>query len=376
MRSETYEDPVITANLVTSAPRRFVLVTGAGRSGTSTVAGALSYLGLHLPQPVLATNRSNPRGFFESFWAIQFHRRIMQLANIDTVDARPEAVDLIQDVLRPEHVDEVAEWLTGEAVHAPQVVVKDPRSAWMPGVWADAADRAGLQIGYLTMLRHPAEVVGSRATYYAKGDAEAVRDYQVTNIARWVNANLVTERQTRGRPRVFLRYFDLIEAWRVAMALVRDDLGLTYNTDLGSERRHPVDDFVDPGLRRHQVTWDDLAIPVELQAVAEETWLACTMLADKHGHNEEAEARLDELSRRYADLVRDARAIARDVAAASANDARMKAVRRTRARTQRRMREQRAPVPREPQEPLTVAADVRRVASRIASGLRRRLTRT
>lgn len=382
MRSETYEDPVITANLVTSAPRRFVLVTGAGRSGTSTVAGALSYLGLQLPQPVLATNQSNPRGFFESFWAIQFHRRIMEQANIDTVDARPEAVDLVQEVLRPEHLEEVRQWLATEAERAPQVVVKDPRSAWMPGLWATAADRAGLQPGFLTMLRHPAETIGSRATYYAKGDDAAVRDYQVTNMAKWVNASLITERQTRGRPRVFLRYFDLIEDWRSAMSVVRDDLDLTFNTDLGSGSEHPVDGFIDPSLRRHRVTWDELDMPAELRAVAEGTWRASCTLADGHGHDEQAEAELDDLSRRFAALFRDARAITKDVAAARATAARRRAVRQARARAGERAAGEgpaaQQPAARQPaaQRPTGTARRLRHLASRAVSAARRRSSRT
>jgi len=375
MRSETYEDPVITNNLVRSAPRRFVLVTGAGRSGTSTVAGALNYLGVHLPQPVLATNKSNPRGFFESFWAIQFHRRIMEQANIDTVDARPEAVDLVQDVLRPEHLEELRQWLAAEAERAPQVVVKDPRSAWMPRLWASAADQAGLRPGYLTMLRHPAETIGSRATYYAKGDEAAVRDYQVTNMAKWVNASLVTERQTRGRPRVFLRYFDLIEDWRSAMGVVRDDLDLTFNTDLQPGREHPVDGFIDPSLRRHRVTWDELDMPAELRAVAEGTWVASCELADRHGHDEQAEAELDDLSRRFAALFRDARAITKDVAAARAAAARKRAARRTRARAENRAAGD-APEGAAGGQPVGGAARVRRLASRAVSAARRRASRT
>ncbi len=367
MRSETYEDPVITANLVTSAPRRFVLVTGAGRSGTSTVAGALNYLGIHLPQPVLATNESNPRGFFESFWAIQFHRRIMEEANIDTVDARPEAVDLVREVLRPEHLEEVRQWLAAESERVPQVVVKDPRSAWMPGLWAAAAGQAGLQPGFLMMLRHPAETIGSRATYYAKGDEAAVRDYQVTNMAKWVNASLTTERQTRGRPRVFLRYFDLIEDWRAAMCVVRDDLDLTFNTDLGSGVQHPVDGFIDPSLRRHRVTWDEMEMPAELRAVAEGTWLACNTLADRHGHDEQAEAELDDLGRRFAALYRDARAITKDVAAARATAARKRALRQARARVEKRVGDH-EPARRRPAEGAT---SLRRLVSRALSAVRR-----
>ena len=57
-----------------------MLVTGAGRSGTSTAAGALHMLGFHLPRPVLHANESNPKGFFESRWPVRFHRRLMERA--------------------------------------------------------------------------------------------------------------------------------------------------------------------------------------------------------------------------------------------------------------------------------------------------------
>ena len=36
---------------VSSGKRRIVFVVGSGRSGTSTVSGALQGLGLHVPQP-------------------------------------------------------------------------------------------------------------------------------------------------------------------------------------------------------------------------------------------------------------------------------------------------------------------------------------
>jgi hypothetical protein len=43
-----------------------VLVAGAGRSGTSTVAGILQRLGLVVLKPEVLTDATNPRGFSES----------------------------------------------------------------------------------------------------------------------------------------------------------------------------------------------------------------------------------------------------------------------------------------------------------------------
>ena len=57
-----------------------VLVTGTGRSGTSTISGTLHHLGLAVPGPFLGANKSNPKGFFESTWAVEFHQKIARAA--------------------------------------------------------------------------------------------------------------------------------------------------------------------------------------------------------------------------------------------------------------------------------------------------------
>ncbi len=319
-------------DLVQSVPRRFVLVTGAGRSGTSTMSGGLNHLGVHSPRPSLGANASNPRGFFEPKWAINFHRRILDRAAINTFDGRPDAVGRIQAVLSRKHEDEIVAWLSEELEHAPQIVVKDPRSSWMPLLWSAAAARLDMPTGFVAMLRHPAEVVGSRATYYAKGDGQGVRRYQVMSVARWVNANLITERQTRGRTRTFVRYDDLIEDWRRVMGVVQRDFDLRFNGDITSGARHSVDAFIDPSLRRHRVTWADLDVPAHLREIADETWRLCSRLGDSRGSDEEAQAGLDELSDRYRSLYDDAAAISHDAAAADGRLARKKAVRETRAK--------------------------------------------
>ncbi len=53
--------------------RTLLLVTGTGRSGTSTMSGTLHHLGLHVPGPYLGANESNPKGFYESRWSVRFH---------------------------------------------------------------------------------------------------------------------------------------------------------------------------------------------------------------------------------------------------------------------------------------------------------------
>ena len=81
-----------------------------------------------------------------------------------------------------------------------------------------AAIRTGATPVFATMLRPPAEVVGSKQKYYANrlGSSHLA--------ASWLNMLLHTERATRESVadggRVFVRYGDLLDDWtRVVMQL-------------------------------------------------------------------------------------------------------------------------------------------------------------
>ena len=291
-----------------------VLITGAGRSGTSTMAGMLHHLGLFVPGPYLSANESNPKGFFESRWSVRFHNPITKDAEIHIFDARPDAFDRVQQTLTPERRTRLADFLRVQSEHSDQVVVKDPRSVWTQSLWRDAAGDAGLQMRCVTMLRHPAEVVGSRTTYYGgAGDDEAQRrQYSTLNVARWINSSLISERETRGQRRAFVRYPDLLDDWRGVMAGVADDLELRYDADLSAAGHHPVDDFIDPSLRRHAVTWEEVATPPALRDLAEAVWQQLQVLTDSHDTVPAASNRLDALAGEYECMLADAQAISRD----------------------------------------------------------------
>jgi hypothetical protein len=290
-----------------------VLITGTGRSGTSTMSGTFDQLGLHVPGPYLGANRSNPKGFFESTWSVTFHKQITSGSGINDFDARPEAFDLAQGAVTEELRAELRKFLTRESAEHEQVVVKDPRSVWAQKVWQEAAEQAGLEIVFISMLRHPAEVVGSRTTYYARAaDEAAQRSYETFNVARWVNSSLVSERETRGQRRAFVSYVDLLVDWRPVLAGLAEDLGLTYNVDVAGGGASGVDEFIDPDLRRHQVTWDDLEVPASLQSIAQAVWDDLLALQAGHGADAKASEDLDLQAQRYRALFTAAADIAHD----------------------------------------------------------------
>lgn len=315
-----------------------ILVTGAGRSGTSTVAGVINQLGFYVPQPVLEANASNPKGFFESTWPLWFHRRLMDAANMEQIDGRPEAAELIAETVTPEVHAELESWLRAEFASHEHIVVKDPRSAWLPDLWNDVGHRVGVDTGFVTMLRHPAEIVGSRATYYGKRNELRLeaRPFAIVNLCGWINVNLVAERRTRSLPRVWVRYEDLLSDWRAAATRIRDGLDLPFDDRLLQGRPNAIDDFVDEGLRRHAPQWPEGedALPPSLCEVAELVWNAgCLIARAPTGRDDEAEQMLAEARERYDHLYDDAVAIARDHTAARIRLARRRATRRARRET-------------------------------------------
>ena len=62
----------------------------------STTSGCTS------PGPYLGANESNPKGFFESKWAVKFHKQITVAARINDFDSRPAAFELAQAAITDE----------------------------------------------------------------------------------------------------------------------------------------------------------------------------------------------------------------------------------------------------------------------------------
>lgn len=340
--------------------KQLVLVTGAGRSGTSAVAGTLHMLGFHVPRPVLRVNATNPKGFFESRWPVRFHRGLMDRAVIEQTDGRPVAARLVADQVDEPAREALRTWLRTQFEHAEDVVVKDPRAAWVPALWADEAAALGGRTGFVTMLRAPAEVVRSRQSHYHQNRPHMDEyGFGVMNLAGWVNANLTVERLTRGRSRSVLRYDDLRSDWRSAMRVVRDDLGLRLNHPLTDEPHAEVDAFVEPELNRHVGTWDGLDLPDELVTIADGVHEQLSLLADRHGDDEAVCAAMDRWSEQYAALYRRSQAIAVDATTAEARAA------RRRGRTEGRTEAERAALER------SWPARARRLGDRVGRRVRR-----
>jgi hypothetical protein len=293
-----------------------LLVTGSGRSGTSSVAGALKRLGLHVPQPEVPADEKNPRGYYEPEWVTEFHKRVLNPVPVRTIDTRPTAGAIAAEAgSQPSVEAELRSWLS-EQLDEPQILVKDPRAFWILPVWTRVAAELGASVSTLTMLRHPTEVVRSRDSAYLTEQTPTFRRQRETaNVAAWVNAAFETERSTRSLDRAFVRYADLLADWRTALHRAGKQAGLTYNADLTTGEPHDVDQFIDAKLNRSAITWDDIAVPAQLRDLAERTWQAMNTLVESP-NDDDAIALLSGLQEEYVELFDFSEAIAMDATTA------------------------------------------------------------
>jgi len=283
----TSEDP--------APQRRLVLVAGAGRSGTSTVAGILQRLGLVVPAPEVVSDETNPRGFSESQWVVDFHDDLLMHANVQVSDARPDAWTRTSAFAeRPGATRLLTNWLEEQFAESDQLLIKDPRISWFLPLWTTIARRVGAEPSFITMLRPPAEIVGSKRTYYNSFLQDA------HGVAAWLNMLLNTERATRGSARSFVRYHDLLGDWEPVITRIGADLDLARLRELTPADREVVGGFVDPSLRRVNLTWDDLDLPDRLASMAREAWAALDELPEIGEDASDVMARLDRIHEEYA----------------------------------------------------------------------------
>lgn len=288
-----------------SAQQRLVYVVGVGRSGTSLLAGILGQVGFHIPQPEVRADDTNPRGFGEPQWVVRFHRKLMGRRRVTVFDSRPAAWEATNAAATDDEVvAELRGWLAGELASADAVVVKDPRISWFLPLWTRCAAEVDTPASFVTMLRHPAEILASAKRSYGEWQTDASR------ATSWLNVMLETERSTRGERRSFVRYGDMLTDWAAQLRRVGDQADLPLLQRLDRAAFPSVDEFVDPSLYRSRADWAGLDVPASVRSLADDVWELFQTFAVEGDEPAETHRALDDARQRYLALYAEAEAIA------------------------------------------------------------------
>ena len=228
---------------MTEETRKAIIVLGMHRSGTSALTGVMGLLGARLPARLMPITPDNPKGYFESEHIVAIHDRI--LASAGTTWSSWEEISEAWFLSEPSHafVDELVEAISEDYGEAPLFVVKDPRMCRLIPLWYRVLDRIDVKPCFAIPLRNPVEV------------ARSLQNRDGLPLAHgcllWLCHVLDAEHHTRGHPRVFLRYPDLLARPRSVIDRLGTGLGVAWPRQVESSLGE-IEDFLDPSLR-HQI---------------------------------------------------------------------------------------------------------------------------
>ncbi|WP_136617634.1 MULTISPECIES: sulfotransferase family protein [Mesorhizobium] len=200
--------------------RTCIIVLGMHRSGTSALARAISLLGAGLPKNMLGANPTNETGHWEPLRLMELHDRMLAEAGSRWDDWRPfEPADLGASRLRF-YEAEIGRLIDEEYGSAPLFVLKDPRISRFVPLYADILERMRIDVRYVLIERNPLAVIASLAK----------RDRFTTCFSAllWLRHGLEAEHATRGRPRVFLSYEDMLDDWRNGIEAITNALSINW----------------------------------------------------------------------------------------------------------------------------------------------------
>lgn len=217
-----------------------LFVFGMGRTGTSAMTRVLSLCGVTLPTGLMGADKHNPRGYWEPRDAIMIDETIMRRHNSNWYDPtlRLEEEGTFDAEERAAWIAKIRRYLATLPA-APIVILKDMRMTTLSDLWFEAARQSGYDVAVLIPVRHPDEVIPSCSKF--------IRISPELSSALWLKYSLLAERHSRGVPRVFIEYTNLLQDWR--REIKRTALAL--QVDLNPEDEAMVEEFLTSDLRRN-----------------------------------------------------------------------------------------------------------------------------
>ena len=222
--------------------RQALIVLGMHRSGTSAASGVLAKLGVQAPKSLMPPTPANPRGYWESVALMGFHDRILESAGTDWSDWGKFNESWIDSSEGEDFQRDLSTLLDEEYGNSRLFLVKDPRMCRLLPFWIRALRNLDIAPKAVITVRHPDEVLSSLAA----------RDHFGKNQSRliWLRNMLDVEFSSRGIPRVFIRYSDLLRDWRSPIHKIASQLDIKWPRWSGSVEAE-IEAYLSPELRHH-----------------------------------------------------------------------------------------------------------------------------
>lgn len=249
-----------------------IVVLGMHRSGTSSVAGALSLLGAAAPKTLMAPAADNPKGFWESNVVMALNDALLAERGLIWSDwrGRPAGPSPVVD-------PRIMDAMKSEFGEADLLVLKDPRMCRLFPEWRLALADAGFAVAVVSPIRTPAEVAASLMARNPLSRAHGLR--------LWLRHVLDAEIASRGLPRHLMTWASFLSDWRGQLA--RMNSRLSVDVQITDDQAAEVDAFLSDDLHRQR---SEETTPV----LVRQTWNTLCQIAE-FGDHPDLLARLDTL---------------------------------------------------------------------------------
>ncbi|RUL84936.1 sulfotransferase [Tautonia sociabilis] len=201
--------------------RDALLVLGMHRSGTSALTRVLSLLGAELPGRLMQPQPgNNETGFWEPIEIVEIHDELLRSvgSSWDDVTEFPRAWFDTQEADR--YVDRLVDRVLENYRDAPLIVLKDPRICRFLPLWLRVLDRASARPHFVIPVRNPLEVAAS----LKRRDGFPI----AKSALLWLRHVLDAERDSRGHPRAFVEYDQLLVDWKRVTDRIAEGIGLSW----------------------------------------------------------------------------------------------------------------------------------------------------
>lgn len=225
-----------------TSKRICVMVLGMHRSGTSALTRVFNLLGCDLPQTLIGANRTNEPGHWEAAPVARLNDQILESAGSMWDDWAEVNPDWFASPRSEEFREKAVEVLAAEFGASRIFVLKDPRICRLAPFWLDVLRHAGIQPIIVLPLRNPRDVALSLK---ARNDFEP----GFSNLL-WLRHVLDSERATRGLPRCFTGYDDLLANWPRVVEHVRSRTGIAWPR-YSAQSSAEIDSFLSDRFRHH-----------------------------------------------------------------------------------------------------------------------------
>ncbi len=221
-----------------------VFIIGMHRSGTSALGGVLEPLGLHVGKTVMPPHAEggNPKGFYENLILMRLHDNFLQSIGSIWHDEAPLERQHFKSPKARQFREELLQVLI-EEFGLERPLIKDPRLCRLMPLWIPLIKKHFPQARFILPIRQPVEVAYSLRK----------RDHftMAHGLKLWTVHVLEAEKATRGFPRLFTTYDQLMRSPQETVLRLAETLNLPTDGVANAISRQ-----LDSSLRHHtELTW-------------------------------------------------------------------------------------------------------------------------